>query len=121
MGLTVQKGGALPKDANAVSIPVGSTYVQVDASGTAKQSPLTVSSTELELVPPTNAVTLVIFPVTANIRYGKQDPLTGGAGEMYEVQTAGNFMMLPVADGASTWVMRDASTDASLNFHFITV
>jgi len=111
--------GSLPEDASNEPIQVARTYIQEDATTpTSLKSPLTVSATELELKPPTNATNLVMTPLTNDLRFGRQDPLTDG--NKHAVFTVGNYISLPVADLASVWVMRD-SADVALQFHFETL
>jgi len=115
------KPTALLLDADNNAVQTGKTFTNLDATTpTARQSPLTVSTTELELKPPANAITLVLMPNTNTLRAGKQDPLDGTAGNGYEIILAGNYAAFDVGGGESVWVMRD-SADVSLSFRFITI
>jgi len=121
MSISAKKGGALPKDAEGNPIQTASTFVQSDATTpTAQQSPLAVSSTELEIKIRANSTHIVIRAETDDVRFGKQDPLDGTAGNPYEVLEVGQFMSLPVADATSVYVMRHTG-DLTLHYHFETL
>ena len=117
-GVSESKIGALPKDSDKNPIQGGRTDQYLDASSTAKTSPLTLSTTEVELVTPVGAADLIIKSRVAGTRHGKQDPLTGGANAEYAVLEASNFLSIPVAGGSSVWVREDTA-GAILDFHYI--
>ncbi len=118
MAFTVKGGGALPIDNNHKPIQVGYNQTPEDASGTPKTSPLTVSSSALELVPPDNSLLLTIRATVADIRVGDNVTMDGTLGDGYGFIPAGTAKEIDVADGASVWVLRDAAVDATAYFEF---
>jgi hypothetical protein len=90
-----------------------------DATATPLESPLTVSSTVLEIKLHTHASILHLRPVNADVRYGDNGTLDGTADEGYAVVKDGASLDIPVKNGASIYVVRDSSTDVFLSFHFV--
>ena len=82
------------------------------------ESPLTVSNTVLELVPHQHATILHLRPVGADCRYGDNGTLDGTADEGYAVVAAGSSVDIPVKNGGSIYVLRNAAADVTLGFHF---
>lgn len=93
--------------------------VMRDASGTPKESPLTVSTSVLEIVPPIDAVNLVLLPVDADCRFGDNMTLDGTPNDGYAVAYTNEIVSIPVtSSGASIYVLRDGSVDVTLGFYF---
>lgn len=111
------QGGAQPKDTQGASIPVAAKIQMRDASSTPKESPLAVSSSVLELKPPTNAVMMIIKAVTNDINFGDNSTLDGTANNGFMTLTAGDSLPVPVANGNSVHVVR-TSADGSLHFYY---
>lgn len=118
MGVEAQGGGALPRDANKASIPVASQIDMQDATGTPQVSPLTVADTALEVVIPTNAILCTLSPAGADLRFGDNATLDGTSGNGYFLLPDGEDKTIPVADGNSFWVVRDAGVSVTLSFFF---
>ena len=108
----------LPQDAANRSIQVAHQIQMRDNSGTPKESPLTVSSSVLELVPPVNAVVLHLIAATNNLRFGDNAVLDGTAGDGYGIVTSGNSVDLACADGTSIHVLKDGASDVIMSFWF---
>lgn len=89
-----------------------------DASGTPKESPLTVSTSVLELVAPADGLYLVLRPMGGDCRYGDNGTLDGTANDGYAVVSANEAVRVPVADTVSVYVLRDGSIDVTLGFYF---
>lgn len=85
---------------------------------TPNESPLTVSTVVLELVPHPHAKTLHLRPVGADVRYGDNGTLDGTANEGYAVVADGGSIDIPVTPGGSVYVLRDAAVNVALGFHF---
>ena len=112
---------ALPQDANGHDIQAPSKWVAQDATGTPNKSPLTVSSTEIDIIVPEDAVTMVLSPVGADLRVAVADG--GTAAAPYRVIKDGTTVPIPVANvsgtgAAGVFLLRDASTNVTLHFHF---
>lgn len=118
MAIDLKGAGSLPLDPNHKPIQVTYNHTQQDASSTPKVSPLTVSTVVLELVPPGDAIQLIIRATVADIRHGDNNTLDGTAADGYTVIPAGTAKEIDCADGASIFVLRDAGTDATANFEF---
>jgi hypothetical protein len=108
----------LPIDGNNRAVQTAQRAVYQDAQETPKVSPLTVSSTALEIVPPTDAILFSARAVGADVRVGDNATLDGTEDEGYTLLPDGEWMLIPVANGASLHVVRDDDTDAELYFHF---
>jgi len=119
MSIKLKGGGLLPLGGGSDAIQVGYRPRMTDATTpTANQSPLTVSSSSIELKIPTNTAALVLFAGTNNLKLGDNTDLDGSVGGDHFILTAGNFISLDVAGGNSVFVQRD-SADVSLSFYFV--
>jgi len=119
MGVNVAGGGSLPRGGGGEAIQVAYKTKNRDATTpTPRESPLTVSTTVLELKTPANAVVLVMFAGSNNLRFGDNATLDGTANKGYFVLTAGNFVALPVASAGSVWVKRDGAADVIVSFYY---
>lgn len=105
------KNRTLPRDDDEVAIQVSSRFVTSDISGTPKNSPLAVSSSELALKVPENAVVLWLNPSAAM----RVKDITSGTA--YFVAAANVWVPVPVAGMTNVYVIRD-SGDLTLQFYF---
>lgn len=87
-----------------------------DDSATPKKSPLTVSSTEVVIKVPSNALAFVYQSRGAAI----QLTTTSGFGSGYITVLSGNGDTLECNGTANIYVKRDAAVDATLHFYFKT-
>lgn len=78
-----------------------------------KESPLTVSSTIIEIQVPLEAVELIILDVSADMRFS-EDPTMG----RYAVMPANTGLALQCADRNPYYVMRDGGVDVTMQFYF---
>jgi hypothetical protein len=113
--------GLLPIDASGIRIQAPTKFVMEDATATTIKSPKTVSSTEIDLIVPANAVNLVLKPVGADLRVAITD--AGTAAAPYYVVKDGTLEVFPVSayagsGVASVFLLRDASTDVTCHFRF---
>jgi hypothetical protein len=113
--------GLLPIDSSGIRIQAPTKFVMEDATGTTIKSPKTVSSTEIDLIVPANAVNFICKPVGADVRIAITDG--GTAAAPYYVVKDGTLEVFPVSwvagNGAtSIFLLRDASTDVTLHFRF---
>ena len=107
---------SLPQDAAMQTIQSASKWDAQDGTATTVKSPLAVSNTEIDLVVPVGAVTLVLSPVGADVRVANTDG--GTAAAPYRVVKDGTTLSLPVANMSTQHFLRDASTNLTLHFHF---
>ena len=117
-GAHIKKESALPQGSDKQPIQVGRTTQYRDASGTPKTSPHTLLTDEEQWITPVNAVALIIKSRVADLRHGKQDPLTGGANQEYAVLESGNFLSIDVAGGSSVFMRLDTA-GAIVDFHYV--
>lgn len=82
-------------------------------TGTPKESPLTVSSTIIEIQVPAEAIELIIIDVSADMRFS-EDPTMG----RYAVMPANTGLVLQCADGESLYVVRNGGIDVTMQFYF---
>ena len=109
--------GSLGQDASMQPIQSATKWDAQDATpSTTIKSPLAVSSTEIDMVVPVNAVTIVCSPVGADVRVANTD--AGTATAPYRVIKDGTTLSLPVANMTDLHFLRDASTNLTLHFHF---
>lgn len=115
--MTVKTGtSTLPQDANGHDIQAPSKFQAQDATATPNKAPLTVAGTEIVLVTPTDAVTVVFSPVGADLRVATT--VNGTAAAPYLVIKDGTTKPLPVANMANLYVLRDAAVSVTLHFHY---
>lgn len=110
--------GRLARDDNRIPISTASAFVTADVTATPKTSPLTVSSTEVVISVPTNAVEMVITDVDNDLRVSE---VTGMA--QYFVCLAANTapVHIPVAGMDTIYLKRNGGSDAVTQFYFATV
>jgi hypothetical protein len=118
MPIVTKKGGTLPIDGNHKPVQVASNIISQDGTGTPLDSPQTISSSVVTVVPATNADLMYCRAAVADIRYGDNATLDGTADEGYGLIPAGSALYIPCADGGSIFFLRDAAADATLYFHF---
>ena len=116
----IQEGG-LPRDIFHNRIQVAQNILNQDASVPKKISPLTVSSTVLEIIPPRFGLVIILNADLADLRYGTNQDLDSTItapveNHGYMLLRDGNSIAVPVADGDSLFLLRDASTDVTLYF-----
>ena len=110
----------LPRDINEKEIQVANTIICQDADGTVNPSPLTLSTSPDEIVPPVGALTFNAVS-TAIWLIGENATLDGSAaGKGYAAIPANTVISVPCADGASIYV-RAASGTPALSFWFETL
>lgn len=100
---------------NPIQIARNSVYQ--DDSSPSKKSPLLVSSSEIAIEVPANAISFVYQTRNANMKIAS----ISGFGSGYITILQGNGDTLECADMDYIYVKRDASTDASLHFYFKTI
>jgi len=101
----------LLRDLQGNAVQIGSTFSTQDESGTPKTSPLSYSSTEIEIVIPQRAVEMILSP-TSDLRISE---VTGMA--RYDIIQGGTKEALCVAKLDSLFIKRDAA-DGTLRFRF---
>jgi hypothetical protein len=111
-------GGALTQDTNRRSAQFYGDSANADATATPQLSPLTVSTSVLELKIPENATQVRLTASGADCRYGDNSTLDGTAGNGYSLLADGKTITLPCADQSSIHVLRDAAVDVTLSFGF---
>lgn len=104
------------KDANSNLVEIATGFITQDATGTPKTSPLTVSSTEVVITVPSDAVEMVIVNTSQALRISE---ITGMA--RYVVLPSGGGHLLQVADTSTVYLKRDGGTDAIVQFYFRTI
>lgn len=105
----------LPKDANSVAVPTAKGFQTTDASGTPKASPLSVTTSESELVFPSNAVELVIVNCSQDLRIYEST-----ASASYCVVPANTGEVIQLGEGGSVFLKGDSATSV-VQFYFRTL
>ena len=98
-----------------ITIASGKSYQ--DASDTPKKSPLAVSSSEIAIKVPDDAIAFVYQARDADMKIAS----ISGFGSGYVVILSGNGDTDECADGGYIYVKRDASVDVELHFYFKTI
>lgn len=106
-------GALVALDDNGTHLQAANSFVTADITGTPKTSPLTVSSAVIPLAVPTNAVSAVFYATTNDTRISEDD-----AAANYFVLKAGVLVTLPCTKQKNIYVVRDGSSDATLQFAF---
>jgi hypothetical protein len=106
--------GILARDGRGVPMQLATGFTTRDGSATPLNSPLAYLAATITLVPPDNAVRLVLTPSSA-LRIG-DDP----AMSRYYVVPAGVETSLDVTLMSSVYILRDTAS-GTLNFQFATV
>ena len=99
-------------DARGNVVEVSKSFSTADATATPQTSPLTVSSTEIDITVPAKAVELIIVYTDQSIRISE---VTGMA--RYFVLPAGYSHTLQIANTSHVYLKRD-SADATVQFYF---
>jgi len=100
-------------DARDNVVQVSKNFSTQDATATPQTSPLTVSSTEIDLVVPNKAAELIIVFTDQAFRISE---VTGMA--RYFVLPAGYSHTLQVAGATHVYLKRDGTSDATVQFYF---
>jgi len=100
-------------DARDNVVQVSKNFLTQDATATPQTSPLTVSSTEIDIVVPNKAVEMIIVFTDQPFRISE---VTGMA--RYFVLPAGYSHTLQVAAATHVYLKRDTSSDATVQFYF---
>ena len=113
--------GKLAQGLDGVPIQAPTKFQMEDATGTTIKSPLTVSSTEIDLIVPANAVRFVVHATGAYLRIAISN--AGTAAAPYYVLKDGNTEAFPCAavagnGAAGIFLLRDSGTDVTAQFHF---
>ena len=113
--------GKLAQDLMGTPLQAPTKFQMEDATGTTIKSPKTVSSTEIDLIVPANAVRFVVHATGADLRIAITD--AGTASAPYYVLKDGATEAFPCAayagsGAAAIFLLRDASTDVTTHFHF---
>lgn len=104
----------MSRDGNRIAINNANNITALDGTATPKKSPLTVSSTPIPITPPLGALRVVLKPLTADCRV--TDDAT--AADHWFTIKAGDTLSVDCANETPFYVMRDATTDATLYFLF---
>ena len=103
----------LVRDDNNQIVQIGSEFVTQDVTGTPQTSPLTVSSATITIVVPDRAVEFIVNPTLADMRISDQSDMTP-----YDVIGNATKESIPCARMQNIYLLRDASTNVTLNFRF---
>lgn len=95
-------------------VQIGNAFVTADNSASVKNSPLTVSSSVLTIVPPDNAVEFIVNP-SADMKISNDLTMT-----TYDVIASGTKESVPCAKMSAIYIVR-SSGDLTLNFRFTVI
>lgn len=110
--------GTLPVDGNFQKLQNYPSFFQTeDATATPVTSPKTVSSTVIILEVPTNALSLVVYSTANAVRVSDEST----AASHYFVCAASTLVSFPVAKMDKVYLLRDGSSDATVQFYFVTL
>lgn len=101
----------LKRDQNQVPVQIGTSFATVDSSDTPKASPLSFSSSIIEIVIPDRAVEFIINP-SENMRISEDPTMTS-----YDVIAADTKEAIECSIMQKVYIVRD-SVDGTLNFRF---
>jgi hypothetical protein len=110
------QGNQLSRDANHIAIQFGNNFQAIDASGTPKKSPLTVSTVVLTIQPPKGAIRMVAYALTNPIRVSDEST---AADHYFTLQTATQPQKFDITNEQPFFVLRDGAADGVLHFYFI--
>jgi hypothetical protein len=105
----------LPQDDRQTNVMTAKGFKTTDASGTPKASPLSVTTSESEIVFPSNAVELVIVNTSQDLRIYES---TGSSS--YCVLPANTGEVIQMGEGGSVFLKGDSAT-AVVQFYFRTL
>lgn len=108
---------AMPLDDMNAIIPSATGFKTEDASGTPKKSPLTLTTTEVAIEFPSDAVELVITSVSAPTRVSE---VVGGTSDHYFLLGTDSGEVLQMAKGGTVYVRADI-TGSIMQFYFRTL
>jgi len=112
MGISTYSGG-LPLGVNANGLQICNRLELNDATSPTKQSsPITVSSTPIEIPIPDNATEILIQATGADLRVGTDATFSLGYVTILDTEWA----RFPVTAGGSIWVVRNAAVDVTVDF-----
>lgn len=103
----------LSKDAKGTAVPVAAGFLTQDATGTPQTSPLAVSNSVITIAVPDGAAELVIVHADEAIRVSEIVTVA-----RYFVLPGGFSAVVPVADTDSVYLLRDGSSDSTVQFFF---
>ena len=106
----------LGRDDNQQIVQIGSSFLTEDVTSTPQTSPLTVSSATITIVVPDRAVEFIMNPTLADMRISEESDMTP-----YDVIAQSTKESVPCARMQNIYLLRDASTDVTLNFRFTLV
>ena len=106
-------GATASLDDNGAKLQTANSFVTADITGTPKTSPLTVSSVVIALAVPTNAVSVIFYSTANDVRVSEDD-----AAANYFLLKASTLVAFPCAKQKNIYVVRDAGSDATLQFAF---
>ena len=107
--------GEVDVDKNNIPLQKGTNFTTADGTDTPQQSPITVSSSEVELVAPDKAAQLVIRTVDEDIYI---DSATGVADDQgFILKATDGFISLDIKEGNSVFLVR-SSADAEVHFFY---
>lgn len=113
--LIVGEPGVLPKTLDRVPIQTPSRFTTADKTGTPITSPKTVSSTEIDLLVPDNAITFVVTAVGGDLRVAAAD---SGTATSYTVVLENTTQAFPCAGMTGIYLLRNAAADITTYFSF---
>lgn len=111
-----QQNVYLPLDKNGRAMQVASGFQTKDGTGTPQTSPLTVSTTEIELVVPDGAAELVITVTDNDLAVAEATGLI--AAGQYVLIPGNTGEVIQVARGDSIFLKRAGASDCAVNFMF---
>jgi len=103
----------LPQDAKGEVVQVPAGFLTQDATGTPQTSPLTVSNTKITIAVPDGVAELIIVHTDQAIRVSELSAMT-----RYFMMPANYSVVVPVADTDFVYLIRDGSSDATVQFFF---
>ena len=105
--------GYMQSDATQNKLHTATAFSTQDDTGTPQASPLTVSSSEIDIVVPENAAELVIVNTDQDLRVSE---VTGMA--RYFVLPVDQSLVLQVSNTDNVYLKRDGSSDCTVQFYF---
>jgi len=125
MNAPINRESQMPQDSDRQPLQLPRGYTQEDGTGTPITSPVTVTSSVVTLVVPTEnesgdpikAVNVIVTPIGDAIRFAKVGALTGGTGNLYEVIPNGVPRSITVANGEDVLFLQNSGS-VSLSFGY---
>lgn len=107
----------LPLDANQYPVQTGGGFCSHDGTATPVESPLTVSTTVIPLVVPTNAAELIIVNTSNDLRVSEE----ATCADYYFVVPGSTGQPLSCMKMSNIYLLRDGASDAVVQFYFKTI